>query len=364
MSDWAEKLILMTVCVLAASASASASDFAAEVVEYVQGGPIPMDAWTGIPFDNPAAALGPPTIDTTDDPPFPAIPSAWWPVNPVYQPFRVYLTDADPVFEIVSIGQNGRLVLKFDHPVLNDPRNPCGIDFIVFGNANMRLRDSERWNNSMDPSTKFIDERYAARAEPAVVSVSQTGEPGTWRTFSDPNNPKALKGDSWAPTLGRVLRTPIAPNTSWWAEPTDPLLPFNPNLPTSAFGGLSLADACRKYGHSAGGTGFDLSLVGLEWFQYVKFEQSGTWDVTPEIDAVSDVRPIAFPDFDCDTDVDNDDFEKFQACATGPGLGPVAPGCERADLDNDNDVDQVDFGIFQRCISGPDNMAEPNCAGL
>jgi hypothetical protein len=341
-----------------------ASDFASEVVEYHQGGEIPEDYWTEILFNNPAAALGPPTLVTTDDPPLPAVPSEWWPVNPVYQPLRVYLTEEDAVFEVVSIGEGGWLVLKFDHPVLNDPKNPCGIDFIVFGNANLRLRGGIWWNNSMDPTTVFIDERVAIRAEPAIVSVSQTGEPGTWRTYNDPNNPKALKGDSWAPTLGRVLRMPVPPDTSWWAEPTDPLLPFNPSLPMTAFGGLTMADACRKYGRSAGGTGFDLSLVGLEWFQYIKFEQYGPTDETPEIDAVSDVRAFAFPDFDCDTDVDSADFQVMQACTTGPGLGPVAPGCERADLDNDNDVDQADFGIYQRCISGPDKLAELDCTGI
>ncbi|MBI4581728.1 MAG: hypothetical protein HY718_18675 [Planctomycetes bacterium] len=355
--------VQVAVVGLAGTLPAGTSEFAAEVVEYVQGGPIPADAWTGIPFNNPAAALGPPTVDTTDDPAPPAIPADWWPVNPVYQPFRVYETESEPVFEIVSIGQGGRLVLKFDHPVLNDPRNPCGVDFIVFGNANMRLCGGAYWNNGMDPSAVCIDSRYAVRAEPGVVSVSQTGEPGTWRTFNDPNDALALKADSWAPTLGRVLRVPIPPSTNWWAEPTDPTLPFTPNLPMAAFGGLSMADACRLYGHSAGGTGFDLSRVGLDWMQYVRIEQSGNWDVTPEIDAVSDVRAFAFPDFDCDTDVDSADFEVFEACATGPAMGPPASGCERADLDDDGDVDAVDFGIYQRCISGPGRLAEFDCLG-
>lgn len=349
------------LCLLLVAARSRASDYAAEVVEYVQGGTIPVDAWTAIPFSNPEAALGPPTLITTDDPAYPLQPSEWWPVNPVYQPFRVYFDEQDePVFELVSIGQGGRLVLKFDHPVVDDPKNPCGIDFIVFGNANLRL-PSLFWKHSMDPSTTFIDATQPLRAEQAIVSVSQTGEPGSWHTFTDPDNEFLRKADAWAPTLGRVLREPVAPDTNWWGEPTDPTLPFNPRLGPTAFGGLSVAEACRKYGHSAGGTGFDLALVGLDWFQYIRFEPVNKKDLTPEIDAVSDVRAFVFPDFDCDTDVDADDFDVLRGCSTGAHLGPVAPGCERADLDEDGDVDQSDFALYQRCISGADMLAEFDC---
>jgi hypothetical protein len=67
-------------------------------------------------------------------------------------------------------------------------------------------------------------------------------------------------------------------------------------------------------------------------------------------------------DFDNDGDVDLNDFDIFQACASGPAI-PLNPGCEDKDFDSDNDVDQSDFGIFQRCISGESNPANPNCAG-
>jgi len=66
-------------------------------------------------------------------------------------------------------------------------------------------------------------------------------------------------------------------------------------------------------------------------------------------------------DFDRDNDVDQHDFEVFQACVSGPAI-PLSTGCESADLDHDGDVDQSDFGIFQRCYSGADNPADPNCA--
>ncbi|MHC4445212.1 MAG: Lcl domain-containing protein [Planctomycetota bacterium] len=52
-------------------------------------------------------------------------------------------------------------------------------------------------------------------------------------------------------------------------------------------------------------------------------------------------------DLDEDSDVDIDDFDLFEGCATGPAIPLVYPACEDADFDGDNDVDQSDFGILQ-----------------
>ena len=84
--------------------------------------------------------------------------------------------------------------------------------------------------------------------------------------------------------------------------------------------------------------------------------------MSPEIDALADVNPdLIPPDLDDDGDVDADDLEMFDDCATGPSVMTVAPGCERADLDSDADVDQSDFGLLQRCFSGADVPANPAC---
>ncbi len=82
-------------------------------------------------------------------------------------------------------------------------------------------------------------------------------------------------------------------------------------------------------------------------------------------------------DYDCDNDVDSDDFELFAACATGPALPydpeNLPPACAAEpddeeiiapDLDRDGDVDQRDFSLFQRCITAPDQPADPQCAAL
>jgi len=82
-------------------------------------------------------------------------------------------------------------------------------------------------------------------------------------------------------------------------------------------------------------------------------------------------------DFNRDGDVDAEDLDVFEACATGPAIpyNPAAlpepePGCTltpdgngriAADFDEDSDVDQSDFGMFQRCYSGEGNPADPAC---
>jgi hypothetical protein len=353
----------MLVLALAATSYAydytyNASDFAAEVVEYVQGGSVPVDWILHAPFNQPQTALGRPTIDTTGDY-FAGSPNDALAVVPVYPAFRVW--------EMVSIGEGGRLVLKFDHPVRNDSRNPCGIDFIVYGNSFQVIDGSSYWLNG-DPNQCGIG-TGSMWAEPGTVSVAQTYDPlhpelTTWYTFTNGRG-----ADMFAPTLGRIYDPDNAPaglpNNGWWGTPTNPLIPLNPALSPSGLAGHTLAHYAYKYGYCAGGTSFDLSEVGLDWFQYIRIDNPLNSGMTPEIDAVSDVDPDApAPDFECDTDVDGDDLEFFRSCATGPAMGPPAAGCERADLDNDGDVDQVDFAVVQRCLSGADVRADPDCKGL
>jgi len=73
------------------------------------------------------------------------------------------------------------------------------------------------------------------------------------------------------------------------------------------------------------------------------------------------ILALGFGDFDGDSDVDQEDFGRFQVCLGQPGI-PPQPGCEDADLDADQDVDENDFSVFQACLSGPNTPAEPGCA--
>lgn len=56
-------------------------------------------------------------------------------------------------------------------------------------------------------------------------------------------------------------------------------------------------------------------------------------------------------DYECDEDVDLDDFANWQACMTGPDAGPYVAGCEMFDFEFDGDVDLADFAAFQEEIA-------------
>jgi hypothetical protein len=59
-------------------------------------------------------------------------------------------------------------------------------------------------------------------------------------------------------------------------------------------------------------------------------------------------------DLDFDNDVDFQDLDLFEDCASGPGVASNdSEICQFTDLDYDGDVDQADFALIQPWISGP-----------
>ncbi|NLX13695.1 MAG: hypothetical protein GXY44_08605, partial [Phycisphaerales bacterium] len=331
------------------SSDTAASDFATAVIDY-------DNSKSGM-WNNPNAVLGRPTVDTTGD--F----YMWEDIVAVLPVFGPWMPD-----EIYRIGQGTSLTVMFDRPVLNDPLNPCGVDFIIFGNTIQSVGDGQYWDNS-DPNNMTIQTTNLS-AERGLVSVSQDGI--TWYTFN--NGPYA---DDWAPTLGRIYDPehpdPSLINNYWWGLPTVATYPLNPALGPSDFLGKTVAEMAKEYGYSAGGTGFDLANLNppLPWIKYVRVMYWAAEGMTPEIDAFSIVAPVRIPDFNCDSHVDMEDLVIFNRCRTGPGITPPGKFCNpqvedcspclRADLDGDGDVDQDDFALFQRCYSGPDRLFDWNC---
>lgn len=279
--------------------------YAVEVVAF--DGPMmnPVDVVTGDPFTNVVAALGRPTVDTTgDDDLIPSLETA--PVVPVYPAFRAH--------ELVTIGRNatngdGRLELGFDHRVLNHPSNPYGVDLVVFGNAFQLTPEGQSWGNR-DPTSQGVTE--LTQAELGMVSVSQDGV--AWHIVA----PEQGGADGFPPTLGRVFDPAgadpdVGAWNAWWGAPTDPTFPLDPTLEPETFAQFTLAELCRRYRGSAGGSGIDIGefplapdeTTGHKWIQYVRIERSQGF---PEVDAIADVAPAppsrlwTIEQFDWDTD--------------------------------------------------------------
>ncbi|MBN2315553.1 MAG: hypothetical protein JXM79_16615 [Sedimentisphaerales bacterium] len=336
-------------------------DFATSCIAYNPNG-MYNDWLTGEPFNDPNAALGRPTVDTSGDDWFiPMDMNA--PVVPVYPPFRAY--------ELVYLGEGGSITLSFNHPVRDDGENPYGIDFIVFAHPYQIIGGGEGWTNG---NPRSVTVGPSGGIEPGIVSVSQDGQ--TWYTFTnDPNfmsdNPNFIKlaGDvesgpfcgGFAPTLGRVY-DPCYADTSlgdwnrWWAEPTNPTLPLDPSLTYASLDGMSIARISETYGDSAGGVGYDLARLdlpadpdtGMKWFQYIRIDDAPGGGST-EIDAVADVscpgdyqHPKPVGDLNGDYQVNEDDVaivEGYMDQTVTDSSNPAAV----ADINGDGNVDQTDL---------------------
>jgi hypothetical protein len=176
-------------------------------------------------------------------------------------------------------------VVKFDHQVANDPLNPYGLDFIVYGNAFFAGGGGFVYDNT--------DHRAFAIGggvfeEPLKISVSQHGT--EWYTYDDgpyadsfyPTNPWVWDPDQWDTT-----------GNGWTTTENDYAKPVDPSLTATDFAGSSY-DAMVLYDGSAGGAGFDLAESGYDWIQYIKVEGVSGFS-GGEIDAFSDVAAVPIP---------------------------------------------------------------------
>ncbi len=297
---------------------------------------VAADVAPGGAYGDPANALGAPsrTVPGWNGPDYPATPAA-----PAWGGGRLVSLDSAREDD----GACGSITVEFDHPVADDPRNPFGLDFIVFGNALHTLGGGSSFTGVGDPATVVFSTGSVA-AERGLVEASADGT--NWFAFAD--GPYA---DDFAPTMSR-LYDPEDPDLSlfgssaitnkWWGAPSDATRPVDPSLSGADFKGRSLADYARLYDGSAGGTGFDISAFDLPrdalGRKFIRFVRITTLDpdASTEVDAVADVAPA--PSFRnwVDRNVafeERPGFAKDAVCANGEpafvnaalGLAPDAP---------------------------------------
>jgi len=225
----------------------SRAQFASSVVSYTEGN----GAEPG--YNDPTAALGAPSQVT---------PGQYGgPVDPFDAP---YLPN-----QIVGLGTNGgSITLQFDKPIQNNPGNPYGLDFIIFGHAGFNIVNGDYTGGGITDGSLYTGGTGDVR-----VSVSADGQ-----TFYTLNPALAPQVDGLFPTDGSG----------------DPLLPVNPALTAADFNGLGLDGIRALYAGSAGGAGFSLAWainsngqsVSLSSVDYVRLDVQD--DGSPVyIDAIS-----------------------------------------------------------------------------
>ncbi|HLX70836.1 MAG TPA: PEP-CTERM sorting domain-containing protein [Verrucomicrobiae bacterium] len=214
------------------------AQFAGSILSY--------DSGTGFAagFTNASSALGSPALGSG--------------VTPFSPPFSKS--------QLVSIGAGGEITLQMDTPIVNDPGDPFGLNFIIFANS-FFVQNGGSGQNATTSGSLFF--------HPASALIQVSADDVNWYTL----NP------TLAPQPGEFFPTYGGGN---------PLLPANPSLANVNFAGMTLAQVESLYGGSAGGTGYSLSwaqdsggnAVDLATADYVRIEvQSGVLDM----DAVSAV---------------------------------------------------------------------------
>jgi hypothetical protein len=292
---WSLFLTLGLGCI-PTSVAVGESPFATAVISYVPG----IGAAAG--YTNPNAALGSPERFTGEG----FLPQAVTPFQPAFTSN-----------ELVSIGMGGSLVLSFDHDVQNDPRNPYGVDLLVFGNA--FCADADAPNGVI---ASFF-------AEGGTIAVSPDGI--AWTTVP------LLAADGPFPTLGYRDVGPY--DTRPGSLLTDFTRPVDPALAGSSLVGLDWQTLVDAYDGSGGGVGVDLTSVSLAAIRYVRITGPATFGMSPEIDAIADVSPaLTLGDLDADGAVGAADLAIL--------LGEWGSANSQADLDADGDVDAGDLALL------------------
>ncbi|HWD19824.1 MAG TPA: hypothetical protein VHB20_11155 [Verrucomicrobiae bacterium] len=235
------RLVALALAGALSHPSAAPAQFATSVVSYNAG----LGFSAG--FTNAAAALGAPAAGSS--------------VNPLSPPFSKS--------QLVSLGTNGSLTLEFDPPIVNNPSDPFGVDFIIFENSFFQITNGNF-------SGGGITSGAIGGNNPGATRVAVSADGAAWFTL----NPNL------APTVDGIFPTDGF---------GDPQIPTDPALLGADFAGLGLPGIRALYQGSAGGTGFDLAWaqdsngvpVNLPIARYVRID---VLTGKSEVDAIAETR--------------------------------------------------------------------------
>jgi len=242
------------------------NDFAVQIVST-------SNVYATSPYNDPTAILNRPTLKFVDY-------LGTGTTNRVKTVEPPYWTAPDGSDVITKISSGGQITVKMGRKIYDDPNNPFGVDFIIYGNS---FFSASGISGSISDGTDLDSAGLSSGfyGHPMTVSVSQ--DRTNWFTFT---NTQSLFPDNayrWDET-----------NHSWTDEEMNPTKPLNPSVYAMNFSGQSVASGLNQFIGAAGGSGYDLKASGLPWIQYVRVQPGpGTYTV---IDAIVAVNPVVVGD--------------------------------------------------------------------
>ncbi|MGP1273586.1 MAG: GC-type dockerin domain-anchored protein [Phycisphaerales bacterium] len=297
----------LALCLLAAPCAAQ--PFAVRVIEYAPA----SGQFVGEPaFNDPSRALGAPEGVSTAQP------------------------DNTSVVTLGGVG--GSITLAMAQPVLDDPRNPLGLDAIVFGNA---------FYLAGDPTLRF------AEAGLIEIAADVNGNGLADDPFYPVRGPQGFTVPLGSDANGPVIDAGVAAEIEvvWGYADCSPTLPLPTVTNPASF--YTVPDDPTTVGidaGSGGGDAFDIRWAvdpvtglraGLSAFDFIRITTAveiadGPFgEVSTEIDAVADVGPVCPADTNLDGVVSPADFTAWVAAYN---LGQAV-----ADQNDDGRISPADF---------------------
>jgi hypothetical protein len=221
------------------------------------------------PYDSPDAVLGKPTM-WVSEPGGPGVPTGTYACSMVYPAWNVAPGGSKVVTTIGSYTTAGYIIVEFDNPIHDDPRNWDHKDFIVIGNAAFVSTGYVSYNTDME--TYLINYNGSIVGESVTVAISPDNV--NWYEYPLP------KSDSYWPRNASAWNR----GTHAWADELDPTKPVDKDLTPMDFAGLTVADAIDLYKGSAGGTAYDLAESGFAWIKYIRLTSN-----SGDVDAIARV---------------------------------------------------------------------------
>jgi hypothetical protein len=257
------------------------ADFAASVVNYNLNNEVLPD------YDNPSAILGAPTITFND--PYGRTsgdPKLYDNSKIIEPPYATdHATGNDVITEIPESTATATysITVQMGRPITNDPANPYGIDFIVYGNSFFVAGGGSGFaNDSSNLNTYTVS--GAIYGHPLIVSVSP--DDVNWYTFPVAPTLLAFEAYQWD-TAGDSATT----NLLDFNTPVDPSV--TATALAGGYAGDSVSEILDAYGPGAGGTGYDISESGFSSIDYIRVASSTTDYAV--VDAIAAVDPVPEP---------------------------------------------------------------------